>query len=184
PISWWRSASVSSLRRIEGSMRSGRPATAKKSLKYNSITTPAPIAGGRRLASLRFYVLGANAVGAGVEQLLGGAQQLDVAALRRRAQVRARRVQELVGQGVGEEFERLLRSAPGGEQVARLFQRRVALQFGITAQARQRVAQVERAPPGAVVLDLQVDDRFGFARRGLARAQVVVYHLLEIVDRV
>ncbi len=67
----------------------------------------------------------------GREQAFGGAGQLGVAAERRLAQGGGRRVQQAVGQGVGEELQDLVRVAPAGQLLAGAGEQFVA---GVVAQ--------------------------------------------------
>ena len=111
----------------------------------------------------------------GREQALGGAGQVGVATERGRAEGGGRRVQQAVGQAMGQQFQHFV----GGLAIGQLLPRTLQ-QFGPGG-----LAEGAQLPQGRLVgaglqgfdeaRDLQVDDRLGFGG-GLAAAAAVVFH--------
>jgi hypothetical protein len=93
-------------------------------------------------------------------------------------------VQLLVGQGVGQEGERIVGGFAAGDHGARLHQHLIAIDLGMLTHVQRRVFQGQRPSPGHVAVDLKIDDGFGIVRGGSARTKVVVDHLLQVVDTV
>ena len=116
------------------------------------------------------------------EQLVSRARQFGVARERGFAQCGGGRVQQAVGQGVGQEVEDFLGIAAVGELLPRFGEDFIARGIAVRAQALQRLL----ARAGMQVLDVardrQFDDGFGLVRGFEATAAVVFDGALQVVD--
>ena len=119
-----------------------------------------------------------------VEQSFRCLQQIAVAAQCGGAQVGAGCVHQFVGEGVGKEFQGLVRTLAAGQQVACLGQGFVATCLGIAANAGDGIVEFKRPPPGHEVLDRKLDHRLRFDSRLLARAQVFINHFAQVINAV
>ena len=118
----------------------------------------------------------------GREQALGGAGQVGIATERGRAQSGGRRMQQAVGQAMGQQFQHFV----GGLAVGQLLP--CALQQFGAGRFAERTQLPQRCLVGAGLLGLdetrhlQVDDRLGLGG-GLAAATTVVFHrAFQVID--
>ena len=108
----------------------------------------------------------------------------NIDALQRRfAQRHRRRVQQAVGQGVGQELQHFLGIAATGQLLAGTDQGVVAGGFAQGAQALERFLAATGAQRFHVAGDLQVDDRLRLGR-GLAAAAAVLLHGAHNIHRI
>ena len=93
-------------------------------------------------------------------------------------------MQQTVGQGVCEELQSLIGIVTIAQHLTSTFEHLIALGLATGTQSLQRALVIERLQPVHVVGDLQINDRLGFERGLLARAQGFLDQFADVIDGV